>query len=632
VEARRVSCEDSGPEGSPSAAARSEQGTETPASTNATGTRLNWNTQAPAVTNNGWQIAASECSCSGSALGEACTPDAAPSRVGTGAAARSVMATASVENSVHSLPESQISWKTRLNDVLERSLPWIPERMASFFYRQATRWLPTLAQRLRSAYAKSLEPMDAVVHPYRGIVPTFDRLPAEGRAPTQILADLDRMIECEAPKWEQGFVSGAVYSGDRAHAEFLSNVYARTTHLNPLHADVWPSCIKFEAEIVRMTASMLHGGPQACGVVTSGGTESILLACKTYRDWGRAERRITRPEIIIPSTAHAAFYKAAQYFNLRLRIAAVDPETFRVKVEHVRKLVNRNTVLIVGSAPQFPHGVIDSIEDLAEIAQKRRVGFHVDACLGGFVLPWLERLQKLRPDAPHLRDLQVPCIDFRVPGVTSISVDTHKYGYAAKGTSVILYATPEWRRYQFFTLTDWSGGLYYSPTFAGSRPGGLIAACWASMLRMGEDGYMHATDAIFRAAHALKTGIRARIPDLRILGAPLWVIALAAADPSTLNIYRVLDAMSDRGWSLNGLHRPPCIHICLTLRHCAPGVIERFLSDLSDCVKSNLELDRSNRTGKTEGMAPIYGLGGTMPARGVVSDLLLSYMDLLYKV
>jgi sphinganine-1-phosphate aldolase len=184
----------------------------------------------------------------------------------------------------------------------------------------------------------------------------------------------------------------------------------------------------------------------------------------------------------------------------------------------------------------------------------------------------------------------------------------------------------------FFFLTDWSGGLYYSPTFAGSRPGGLIAACWASMLRMGEDGYMHATDAIFRAAHALKTGIRARIPDLRILGAPLWVIALAAADPSTLNIYRVLDAMSDRGWSLNGLHRPPCIHICLTLRHCAPGVIERFLSDLSDCVKSNLELDRSNRTGKTEGMAPIYGLGGTMPARGVVSDLLLSYMDLLYKV
>ena len=236
MEARRVSCEDSEPEGSPSAAARSEQDTETPVSTNATGTRLNWNTQAPAVTNNGWQTAASECSCSGSALGEACTPDAAPSHVGTGAAAGSVMATASVENSVHSLSESQISWKTRLKDLLERLLPWIPERMASFFYRQATRWLPTLAQRLRSAYAKSLEPMDAVVHLYRGIVPTFDHLPAEGRAPTHFLADLDRVehISSRCAQWYRG----AILSIGTASAQAVQATFLALTQ-GTAHDGVW---------------------------------------------------------------------------------------------------------------------------------------------------------------------------------------------------------------------------------------------------------------------------------------------------------------------------------------------------------------------------------------------------------
>lgn len=523
-------------------------------------------------------------------------------------------------------------WKERLGALGARILPWVPERLASFGYQQMNRWWPSLARQLRKVYSEALEPIDAKIHPYRGLVPTFDRIPQQGRASAEIIDDIHRMLANETSKWERGYVSGAVYSGDRDHIALLAQVYALSSQMNPLHADIWPSCVKFEAEIVRMTASMLHGGPNVCGVVTSGGTESILLACKTYRDWGRAQRNISRPEVIIPSSAHAAFHKAADYFGIRLRIAAVDPETFQVKVAHVRKLLSRNTVLIVGSAPQFPHGVIDPIPDLAEIARKRRIGLHVDACLGGFILPWAEKLQKSRPDAPHLQSLTVPIVDFRIPGVTSISVDTHKYGFAAKGTSVILYASPEWRRYQFYTLTDWSGGLYFSPTLAGSRPGGLIAACWAAMLRMGEDGYLDAADRILRAAHKLKSGIRETIPELRILGEPLWVIAFAAAEPATLDIYRVLDAMTERGWSLNGLHRPACIHICVTLRHCEHGVIERFLCDLKECVRAGLHSEEAGEAPRDRGMAPVYGMGGTMPARGVVADLLLAYMDLLYKV
>jgi glutamate/tyrosine decarboxylase-like PLP-dependent enzyme len=523
-------------------------------------------------------------------------------------------------------------WKTFLTTITSWFLPWIPERLASLGYRQLNKWWPALSRKLQRAYATALEPMDSKLHPYRATVKTFDQIPSHGRESSEILTDLQRMVSRETLKWERGYASGAVYSGEREHIAFQSQVYALSSQMNPLHADIWPSCVKFEAEVVRMTANMLHGGPDVCGVVTSGGTESILLACKTYRDWGRAERGIRRPEIVIPSTAHAAFYKAAQYFGLRLRIAAVDPETFQVRLANVRKLLNRNTVLLVGSAPQFPHGIIDPIAELAELARKRRIGCHVDACLGGFMVPWIEKLQESYPDEAHLQSLSVPVVDFRIPGVTSISVDTHKYGYAAKGTSVILYASTDWRRYQFFTLTDWSGGMYFSPTLAGSRPGGLIAACWAAMLRMGESGYLKATDRILRAAHELKSGIRNTFPELRILGEPLWVIAFAAADPARLDIYRVLDAMTERGWSLNGLHRPACIHICLTLRHCEQGVVARFLKDLRESVDASIQPHGAGENPGNDGMAPIYGIGGTLPVRGIVADLLLAYMDLLYRV
>jgi len=396
-------------------------------------------------------------------------------------------------------------------------------------------------------------------------------------------------------------------------------VYAIFSQLNPLHADVWPSGFKFESEIVAMTAHLLGGsdpGPSErspetiCGTVTSGGTESILLAMKVYRDWARETRGITRPEIIAPVSAHAAFDKAAQYFRIKLIRVPVGKD-LKADLPRTRSAITRNTVALVGSAPGFPHGVIDPIEGLSELARKRGIGFHTDACLGGFLLPFARKL-----------GYDVPAFDFALPGVTSMSADTHKYGYAAKGTSVVLYRGLELRRHQFYAIADWPGGLYFSPTFAGTRPGALSAVCWAAMVSMGEEGYRQAAQKILAAGQVVKQGIRA-IPELRLLGDPLFCIAFTS---DTLDIYQILDQMTKRKWSLNGLHHPPAVHICLTLRHTQPGVSERFLADLGSAIAWV-----KNNPSSKGGMAPVYGMAATFPLRGMITDLLKRYLERLYE-
>jgi glutamate/tyrosine decarboxylase-like PLP-dependent enzyme len=489
-------------------------------------------------------------------------------------------------------------------------------RVAAAAERLARR-VPALRERIEHEYDRMLAGMEREVKPYRGQAATFATLPAHGLPREDVLAEVTSLAGRERPRWHDGFASGAVYQGDDTHVGFLNSVYSATSQLNPLHADLWPSGTKYEAEIVSMTTSMLGGGPsgarEVVGAVTSGGTESILLAMKTYRDRALASGRwrgSRRPAIVAPSTAHVAFDKAAQYFDMRMVRVPVGRD-FRADVAATRAALDRDAVVVVGSAPSFPHGVIDPISELAHLAQSRGIGFHTDACLGGFVLPWAERL-----------GYAVPPFDFRVPGLTSMSADTHKFGYAAKGTSVVLYRGVELRRFQYFTATEWPGGLYFSPTLAGSRPGALSAACWAAMVATGEDGYIDATKRILETAATIRDGI-ATIPELRVLGDPLFVIAFAS---DTVDVYRVLDGMAARGWSLNGLHKPPAVHICVTLRHTEPGVAERFLADLAAAVA---EARDHPPTG--EGMAPVYGLAGTSPFRGMVDDLLRRYVDVLYK-
>jgi sphinganine-1-phosphate aldolase len=498
-----------------------------------------------------------------------------------------------------------------LEDLLMKHIGKLPAPVVAWVERRLKK-IPSISRKIEKEYDEMMGGLEASLKPYKDRFPTFAKLPETGRGREEILHEMESLREQEEAHWKDGFVSGAVYHGDEEHIEFLNRVYAINSQSNPLHADVWPSATKFEAEIVSMCASMLGGdGQDICGTVSSGGTESIMLAMKTYRDWARETKGITRPEMIAPVTAHAAFDKASQYFGIKMVKVPVNAD-LRADVNAARKAINRNTIVIVGSAPSFPHGAIDPIEELSELARKHNIGFHTDACLGGFVLPWAKKL-----------GYNVPPFDFRLPGITSISVDTHKFGYAAKGTSVILYRSKELRHYQYYTTTEWPGGLYFSPTFAGSRPGALSAACWAALTSIGEQGYMEATKRILETADHIKQGIE-QIPELRVIGDPLFVIAFAS---DTLDIYKVLDTMTHKKWSLNGLHKPPCMHICVTLRHTQPGVKERFISDLKFAVahvKSHPEEKGS--------MAPIYGMASSIPMRGLVSNMLKKYLDLIFKV
>ena len=495
-------------------------------------------------------------------------------------------------------------------ELLFNNIGRLPPRLFTWIEKRLKK-IPSVSQKIEKEYDEMMADLESSLKPYKGKFASFTKIPETGCGREEILQEMEALHAREQAIWEDGFVSGAVYHGDQEHIEFLNKVYAINSQSNPLHADVWPSATKFEAEIVAMTADMLGGaGQDICGTVSSGGTESIMLAMKTYRDRARQEKGITRPEMIVPVTAHAAFDKASQYFNIKTVHIPVD-ENFRADVNAARKAITRNTVVIVGSAPSFPHGAIDPIRELSELAREHGTGFHTDACLGGFVLPWAEKLGYL-----------VPPFDFRLPGVTSMSADTHKYGYAAKGTSVVLYRGKELLHYQYYTATEWPGGLYFSPTFAGSRPGALSAACWAAMTSIGAEGYLAATKKILETAETIKEGVR-KIPELRLLGDSLFVVAFAS---DALDIYKVLDAIGHEGWSLNGLHKPACIHLCVTLRHTQAGVAERFLRDLEAAVAHV----KANPAEKGS-MAPVYGMASTMPLRGLVSDMLKKYLDLMYK-
>ncbi|KAG4162998.1 hypothetical protein ERO13_D01G100300v2 [Gossypium hirsutum] len=412
----------------------------------------------------------------------------------------------------------------------------------------------------------------------------------------------------------KGKCSGTVYIGgseSEGHFSLINEASSMFAHTNPLHLDVFQSVARFEAEVVAMTADLLGSkekasGGQVCGNMTSGGTESILLAVKTSRDYMKAKKGITRPEMIIAESAHSAYDKAAQYFNIKLRRVPVNKE-FKADVKAIRKQINRKTILIVGSAPGYPHGIIDPIEELGKLADSYGICLHVDLCLGGFVLPFARKLGY--PILPF---------DFTVRGVTSISADVHKYGLAPKGTSVVLYRNHDIRKHQFVAVTEWSGGLYVSPTIAGSRPGGVIAGAWAAMMSLGQQGYLENTRKIMEVSKMIQKGIK-EIPELFIIGNPdMTIVAFGSA---VLDIFEVNDIMSGKGWHLNALQRPNSIHICVTLQHVP--VVDAFLQDLREAVQTVKE----NPGPISGGLAPIYGAAGKMPDRGMVQDLLVNYMD-----
>ena len=448
-------------------------------------------------------------------------------------------------------------------------------------------------------------------YPYRDRFKTYRHLEPRGRERQSILHELATMAAEEDRIADAGRVSGSIYHGGHDHYAFLTEAFRLFAHSNVLQRDMYPSATKLEAEIVAMTAAMLHGDDKTCGVITFGGTESLINPVLVYRDRGRQEKGITDPEMIVPVTAHVALDKAAHLLGVRL-VKAPLRDDWRVDVDWVRDHVTDKTVALVGSAPNYAHGMIDPIEDLGAIALEHDIGFHVDGCLGGFILPWGEKL-----------GYPIPRFDFRVPGVTSISADTHKYGYALKGTSVLLYRDSNLRRYQYFNFPDWPGGIYLSPGLSGSRSGGLVAATWAAMVSMGEEGYLEAARGIFETAAAIRDGI-ADIRELEVIGDPTFLVAFRAPE---LNIYHVNDQLIEKGWRLNALQLPPALHFCVTRPNTAPGVAEAFLKDLRDAVAyAKHPAHAEPRSGA------LYGLGGTPEGNEILGMLFTAALDAMYEV
>ncbi|XP_072247478.1 sphingosine-1-phosphate lyase 1 isoform X1 [Leuresthes tenuis] len=473
------------------------------------------------------------------------------------------------------------------------------------------RKIPFVGTSIQGQLNKALDDMSLSLCTLKEGMSYTKELPSKGLTQNQVMEKIKEYETLNDVQWEKGCVSGAVYWGDESLTKLLVKVYGDFAWSNPLHPDIFPGVRKMEAEVVRMSCTLFHGGPNSCGTVTSGGTESILMACKAYRDIAY-ERGVKYPEILAPVSVHAAFDKAAHYFGMKLVHIPLDKKTMKVDVKAMKRAINKNTAMLVCSAPQFPHGIMDPVEEVAKLAVHHNLPLHVDACLGGFLIVFMAKAgYTLAP------------FDFRVKGVTSISADTHKYGYAPKGSSVILYSDKKYRQYQYFVAPDWQGGIYASPSVAGSRPGGIIAACWATMMHMGESGYVDATGKIIRTACKIKTELR-KIKGVFVFGDP--EVSVVAIGSDVFDIFRLSNALTSKGWNLNTLQYPSSIHICCTLLHTRQGIAERFIRD----IKEQVAIILKNPKEKTTGMGAIYGMAQSIPDRSMVTEISRGFLDCLY--
>lgn len=428
-------------------------------------------------------------------------------------------------------------------------------------------------------------------YPYTDRFEVHRTIPDQPVPRSEVLGQLRQIAAEEDATWQSGKISGSYYCGDDQHYGHMTEVFGLFAHVNALQRDVCPSATKFTGEIIAMTLDLLGGAAISDttpgGIVTSGGTGSILHALLAYRDHARQTRGVVSPNVIKPETAHAAFDKGSHLFGIDVRRVPVDPDTATVRPEVVADAIDENTVAIIGSACNYGYGTVDPIPELGALALERGVGLHVDGCLGGFILPWGREL-----------GYDIPAFDFTVPGVTSISADTHKYGYGFKGSSVVLFRDHTVRNAQYFYLTDWSGGKYCSPGIDGSTSNGLLASTWASLLDYGKSGYRKVAAEIFSTAAAMQEAVRSH-PELRIIGSPTFCFSFTS---DQFDIYHVNDFMKLRGWRFNGQQYPNAIHMAVTGPQTRDGVVESFAADLAEAVEY-----ANGKKGEPAGSAAIYG-------------------------
>ncbi len=398
-------------------------------------------------------------------------------------------------------------------------------------------------------------------------------LPEKGRPKEEIFAELER-FKARDLDWQAGRVWAYVYNPGDEVREVVNRAYTMFLTENALDPTVFPSLLRLETEVVRMVADLLRGDENVVGHITTGGTESNMLAVKTARDWARAHRpEVTQPEMVLPITAHGSFHKAAHYLGVRPVVVETDPQTFQVDPEAMRAAITPNTILLVASAPNWSQGVIDPIAEIAEIAREKGLLFHVDACVGGFYLSFLRKM-----------GYPVPDFDFAVPGITSISADLHKYGYAAKGASTVLYRNREIRRYQLFACAETTGYTLINTTILSSKSGGPMAGAWAVLNYLGEEGFIHIVRTVHEATQRLIRGIN-EIPELRVLGEPAMCLISFTSDQ--INVFQLADAMARRGWYIQAQPSTPCtprsLHISVNYGNAHR--VDALLADLREAVE-----------------------------------------------
>ena len=399
-------------------------------------------------------------------------------------------------------------------------------------------------------------------------LPSAPELPAHGWSTDETLAHLEALRRDDV-RWKDGRVFSLAYFATPEAHDLATEAYRRFSGENALNTDAFPSLRVMQSDVLAIVARWLAAPASARGFFTSGGTESILMAVKAARDQFRHDK--TRPNVVLPTSAHAAFEKAGAYFGVEMRRVVVCAESWRADARAMRAAADDQTVMFVASAPQYPQGVVDPVADIAALALERGANCHVDACMGGVTLPYLERL-----------GVPVTPWHFSVEGVTSISVDLHKFGYTAKGASVIMYRTGELRAHQAFVTDNWLGGLYGSSGVLGTKSGGPIAAAWAVLHHLGDDGYLRLTREARDTAMAIADHVRAH-PQLTLRAEPdTTLVCIGAAHHTTLDIFAVADALVTRGWYVDRQQPPPSIHLTVNAVHA--HTYREFLSDLDAAV------------------------------------------------
>ncbi|EGC39799.1 hypothetical protein DICPUDRAFT_147400 [Dictyostelium purpureum] len=499
-------------------------------------------------------------------------------------------------------------YKSYKNDSFKELL----EHYKTKFYKFAKRTFPSKFKSIDEEINQEVTQIISENFPPMKDVDDQFEIPKMGKGKEYILDQLEK-IHSNDVNPDEGKLFAYCYPTNKDHEEVVIKAHNMFVHLNALNPLAFQSLRKMEVEVIQMAINMLNGDHEAKGTMTTGGTESILMAMKSYRDRALDLYGIKDPEVVLPITAHPAFEKAAKYFGITTRYIQLNKSDDQVNLKEYETKINKNTILLIASAPQYPHGLMDPIESIAKLAEKYKLPLHVDACIGGFFLPWLEKC-----------GYKVPPFDFRIKQVTSISADIHKYGYATKGSSVLLFKNNEYRKYQFIAYTQWPGGLFVSPSMLGTRSGGNIAAAWTSIVSMGENGYIDYVSKIMATSHAIQNGIKLLpLGNIEVIGSP--VMSIISMRSNIVNIHSVADVMEKKfGWKLERQHRPNSIHMTLSPSHI--GIEKKFLENLKESVQDVLD----NPDLSKKGSAAMYNGINNIPLTAIADDFLIEFLSKTY--